>query len=263
MSAARTLHAQLHLFDRQVVRAEDGRMVCKVDDLETALDEQGRPYVTAILAGPLALGPRIGGVLGRLVVAVTELFRPEEDPAPQRIPMELVSGIGSAVEVGGDVGDAALEEWVREYVIAPIPGSGDTGGRRAARRAHAGQDNGRARMSELIGLPVIDSEGEQVGQVVDVQLTQDGPMLAQVQHAFRVAGLVVGPRHSGRLFGYERGPGGAAPGLVKSVIRRLHRGSRYVRWSQVERMAASEEVRLAVPRAELARLEELYERDPG
>ncbi|GAA3107437.1 hypothetical protein [Streptosporangium carneum] len=256
MTTARTLHAQLHLLDRQVVRAEDGRMICKVDDLELTTDEQGRPYVLAILAGPLALGPRIGGVVGRLVVGVTELFRPEEDPGPQRIPMITVSEIGSAVTVGGDVQEAALEHWVRVNVIAPLPGSGvetAAGERRPARR---GDLTGRLRMSDLIGRRVVDDSGALVGQVADVRLSQDGPMLGEVQHAFRVAGLIVVPRHTGQLFGYERGPAGQAPALVAAVVRRLHRNSRYVTWEQVDVIA--DDVRLAVPTAELAPLAGLH-----
>jgi sporulation protein YlmC with PRC-barrel domain len=261
----RTLHAQLHLLDRQVVRADDGRLVCKVDDLEMTLDEEARPYVTAILAGPLALGPRIGGVIGRLIVATTELFRPEENPAPPRIPMALVSDIGSAIKIGGDPEELALERWVRHNIIAPLPGSGDPGAVSETRRVHTGEATGRTRLSELIGRQVRDSSGESLGQVADVQLTQDGPLLEEVQHAFRVSGLIVVPRHTGQLFGYERGPGGQAPLLVKSLILRLHRGSRYVRWPQIESLPSSpaEPFRLSVPKTELAPLTDLYQPDPG
>ncbi|OPG14485.1 hypothetical protein [Microbispora sp. GKU 823] len=62
---ARVLHARLHLLDRQVVRESDDRLLCKVDDLEVQPGD--RPYVTAILSGPLALGPRLGGLPGWLM----------------------------------------------------------------------------------------------------------------------------------------------------------------------------------------------------
>ncbi|WP_431899894.1 hypothetical protein [Nonomuraea sp. bgisy101] len=163
MIAARTLHAQLHLLDRQVARADDGRLVCKVDDLELALDRNGCPYVTAILAGPLALGPRIGGVIGRLMVATTELFRPEEDPAPQRIAIREVAGIGSAITVGGDPQEAALERWARTRVIAPLSGSGAAGHAAALFPARTSR-SGLLRMSDVIGCRVIDSEGRPVGR---------------------------------------------------------------------------------------------------
>ncbi len=279
MTESRVLHAQLHLLDRQVVRADDGHLLCKVDDLELAADERDRPYVLSILAGPLALGPRVGGVLGRLMTSITGLFRSEEDPGPQRIPMVSVSEIGSAIKVGGDVREAALECWVRDNVIARLPGSGTRGaeagetgeagettgaGPRERRPARGGDLAGGSRMSGLIGLRVVDVSGAQVGQVADVQLSQDGPMLGEVQHAFRLAGLIVTPRHTGRLFGYERGPAGQAPALVNAVIRLLHRGSRYVRWEQVDTLdTLAEEVRLAVPAADLAPLADLYSPRPG
>ncbi|MEO3810630.1 hypothetical protein ABGB17_16645 [Sphaerisporangium sp. B11E5] len=257
---ARTLHAQLHLLDRQVVRARDGRLVCKVDDLETALGEQGRPYVTALLYGPLALGPRVGGVPGALMTAVTRLLRPEEDPAPRRIPMTLVSAIGSAVQVGGDLGHPALERWARDNIVARIPGSGPVTAGPAPRHERAGEVTpGRGRLSRLIGLTVTDATGDTAGQVADVRLSQDGPLLGEAGQAFQVAGFVVVPRHTGQLFGYERGPGGQAPLLVRTIIRRLHRGSRYVPWSAVGSLG-EDGLRLTVPSGELPPLTELYQR---
>ncbi|AQZ63702.1 hypothetical protein BKM31_21565 [[Actinomadura] parvosata subsp. kistnae] len=120
---ARVLHAQLHLLDRQVVHDHDGRLVCKVDDLELAFDDEGRPYVTAILMGPLALGPRVGGVLGRLMAGAARLFGAGGEQAPPRIPMANVSHISSAVHVGGELERPALERWVRRRLIEPIPGA--------------------------------------------------------------------------------------------------------------------------------------------
>jgi sporulation protein YlmC with PRC-barrel domain len=252
MTASRTLHAQLHLLDRQVIRADDGRMVGKVDDLELAFDDTGRPYVTAILTGPLALGPRIGGVIGRLMISTTELFRPEEDPAPQHIPMHLVSDIAGAITVGGDPQEAALEHWARVNLIAPLPGSGTEGDRHDRRPAKIGDRPDELRLGSLIGRRVVDASGAAVGQVADVRLTQDGPMLNEVQHAFGVAGFIVAPRHTGRLFGYERGAGDKGPALVRSIIRLLHQGSRHVTWEQVDTLAA--EIRLTVPASDLSPL---------
>jgi sporulation protein YlmC with PRC-barrel domain len=254
MTTSRTLHAQLHLLDRQVIHAGDGRMVCKVDDLELALDEAGRPYVTAILTGPLALGPRIGGVVGRLVTSTTELFRPEQDPGPQRIPMRLVSDIGGAVTVGGDPQEAALEHWARANLIAPLPGSGTRNGHPDRRPAKIADQPDEARLSDIIGRRVVDASGAVVGQVADVRLSQDGPMLSEVQHAFAVTGLIVAPRHTGRLFGYERCDKG--PALVRSVIRLLHQGTCYATWPQVDTFAP--EIRLTVPAADLTPLSETY-----
>lgn len=311
MTGARRIHAQLHLLDRQVVREGDGRPLCKVDDLELGHDSEGRPHLTAILYGPLALGPRIGGVPGRLMVAATSLLRPEQHPAPQRVPMVLVTEIGSAVTVAGRRAEPALERWTRENIIARIPGSGDgqgdgdeggaehddrhgddgrdrDGGRNGDghdgdsdgdqdgdgwggdRRSgdDQGGDDGQGgegrppRISELIGRPVVDSGGRRVGQVADVRFSQDGPLLQEVRNAFRLDGLIVVPRHSGRLFGYERGPGGRAPWLVGKVIRRLHRHSRFATWYQIATLDG-EAVRLSVPAEDLSPLTELYEPDPS
>ena len=253
---ARQLHANLHLLDRQVISADDGHPVCKIDDLELTFDEQGRPYVVSILTGPLALGPRLGGLVGRLMVAVTELFRPEEDPGPQRLPMRLVSDINSAVTVGGTPQEAALEHWARVDLIAPLPGSGAEPVAHDRRPARIGEVTGELRMSTLLGRRVLDADDRPVGQVADVRLRQDGPMLGDVQHAFRVDGLIVVPRHTGRLFGYERGPHGPGPALVRALIRGLHRDSRYVTWDQVDTLG--QDVRLSAGKDALLPLADLY-----
>jgi sporulation protein YlmC with PRC-barrel domain len=132
------------------------------------------------------------------------------------------------------------------------------------RLTHTDEVTGRTRLSRLIGLRVRDGSGEPIGQVADVRLSQDGPLLEEVQHAFRLSGLIVVPRHTGQLFGYERGPGGQAPLLVRSIIRRLHHGGCYVPWSQIELpMSSSDGIRLSVPRTELPPLTDLYQRDPA
>jgi hypothetical protein len=123
--AGRVLHAHLHLLDRQVVDPDD-RLVCKVDDLELTLDDEGRPYVTAILVGQRALGGRIGGRLGRWLTSIASRLLPGPDPGPHRIDFGVVTGIGSAVAVSRRVADlevAPLERWVDRYVISRIPGS--------------------------------------------------------------------------------------------------------------------------------------------
>jgi sporulation protein YlmC with PRC-barrel domain len=258
MTAARTLHAHLHLFDRQVVRARDGHLLCKVDDLELDEDADGRLYVTAILTGPLALGPRIGGVIGRLMTGTTQLFRMEEEPGPQRILMSGVSEIGSAVKVGGEVPEASLERWVRDHIIDPLPGSGTyQPAAREPRPIHLRNMPDRLQLSTLIGRKVVDVQGTMVGEVADVQLRQDGPLLEQAQQAFRLSGLIIIPRRTGQLFGYERGPGGKSPALVRMLIRRLHRGSRFAPWEQIDEL--SDPVRLSAPVGAMTPLTELFE----
>src|SRR5690349_17014989 len=53
-----SLDAVLHLLDRQVVDW-NGRMVCKVDDVEFTEYADGVLVVTGLLAGPAALLPRL------------------------------------------------------------------------------------------------------------------------------------------------------------------------------------------------------------
>jgi hypothetical protein len=129
--AGKVYDLALHLLDRQVLD-RDGKMVCKVDDLELELDETGRPYVTGILAGPGALGVRIGGRLGEWIVRAGERLSTRDDADyPARVDMGLVVDIGSAVRLAvprRDVRVAGLEDWVREHFIERIPGASDAGG---------------------------------------------------------------------------------------------------------------------------------------
>jgi sporulation protein YlmC with PRC-barrel domain len=123
LAAGRAIDLHLHLLDRQIVDP-NGRMVGKVDDVELEVDERGRPYVTAILLGPRALGPRLGGRLGRWVAAVGERLAGGREP--QRIDFSLVTDIGSAISISrprDQLDVTPLAGWVDEHVIARIPGS--------------------------------------------------------------------------------------------------------------------------------------------
>jgi sporulation protein YlmC with PRC-barrel domain len=122
----RTLDLCLHLLDRQVVD-QDGGLVCKVDDVEFQVPEDGSPpYVTELLTGPAALGPRLGGLLGRWCVSAYQLLGQRHDTEPDRIPYELVTDIGSAVKVARtrvELGIHPGEDRAREYVVERIPGA--------------------------------------------------------------------------------------------------------------------------------------------
>jgi len=120
-----TFDLRLRLLDRQVVDP-DGGMICKVDDVELEPADDGGFVVTALLSGPLALGPRLPGRLGRWTVALARRWAEEPHPAPRRIPFERVTELGSAVVVDrsrDDLRIARLEDWVRIHVIERIPGS--------------------------------------------------------------------------------------------------------------------------------------------
>jgi sporulation protein YlmC with PRC-barrel domain len=113
------------LLDRQVLD-RDGLDVGKVDDVEFGTGDDGTPYLTALLVGPQALGPRIGGRLGRLVTSTARRLR-MEPAGPLRIPYDLVSSVGPAISltVSRDLlVEPVLERWLRDQLIARIPGSG-------------------------------------------------------------------------------------------------------------------------------------------
>ena len=125
--AGRVLEAGLHLLDRQLVDS-DGRLAGKVDDLELELPEGGGPpLVTAILAGPGALGRRIGGRLGALVEAAADRLR-DGERRPARVSFAVVKRIGSAVELSvprAELETNRLEAWTRDHLIGHLPGAGD------------------------------------------------------------------------------------------------------------------------------------------
>lgn len=124
-SYRRLLDADLHLLDRQVID-RDGALVCKVDDLEFLPNAAGRPVVSAILAGPAALGPRVGGAVGRWMVSVQARLRPAEQDGPARIAISLVEDIETDIEISAaapELRTHQTEAWVDRHVIAKLPGS--------------------------------------------------------------------------------------------------------------------------------------------
>jgi hypothetical protein len=120
-----TLDAGFALLDRQVLDAHE-EPVAKVDDLEIAYDNLGRPYVIAMLCGPGASGPRLRDRFGRWVVALWQRVHPAVDPDPARIPMHVVARIDSAVHLSVEA-DAtavrALHDWALDHIISRIPGA--------------------------------------------------------------------------------------------------------------------------------------------
>ena len=124
-TAGRTLDVGLQLLDRQVIDA-DGQLLCKIDDLELELDENGRPYITAILVGPRALGPRLGGRLGHWVAAIARRLADGQDPQPPRIDFAHVTAIGNAIRLSrrrDELHVTSWETWVDTHIISRIPGS--------------------------------------------------------------------------------------------------------------------------------------------
>jgi sporulation protein YlmC with PRC-barrel domain len=125
MGDPRALDLHLHLLDRQVIDT-DGHLICKVDDLELEIDADGRPFVSAILVGPRALGARIGGRLGHWTVAIARRLADNKDEQPPRIDFAKVTDIGSAITIedhGEDLNVTPLETWVDSHIISRLPGS--------------------------------------------------------------------------------------------------------------------------------------------
>ena len=118
--------ANQHLFDRLILD-DDDEPVGMVDDLELT-DVDGELRWTAILCGPMALGPRIGGRLGSWWLSVGRRLRPGDDPAPARIPVSAITefdrgAVHLRVPARG-TGNLAFRAWVDEKIIRRIPGSG-------------------------------------------------------------------------------------------------------------------------------------------
>ncbi|RIV37720.1 hypothetical protein [Micromonospora radicis] len=118
------------LLDRQLVDV-DGRLVGKVDDVEFALDADGVPYLRTLLTGPGALGLRVGGRIGRMLVLTAERFVTDRPMVPLRIPYGLVDRVDSAVWLrirAEQLPTSPVEEWLRRHLIGRIPGAGRAGG---------------------------------------------------------------------------------------------------------------------------------------
>lgn len=118
----------LHLLDRQVLDTE-GRAVGNVDDVELLVPDDGSPpYVVALLTGPQALGPRLGGLLGSWVVFWSHALARGSDDRAGRIGAELITDIGSHIKVArsrAELGVHENEDRAREYLIGRIPGARD------------------------------------------------------------------------------------------------------------------------------------------
>jgi len=122
----RRVLAALHLLDRQILDS-DSMLAGKVDDLEFERPSDGDPYVTTILSGLGALGPRVGGRLGRWFSAVHRRLHPDPEPGPARISFGVVKRVNNHVELTlhrEELENTAFEIWARDHVIAHIPGAG-------------------------------------------------------------------------------------------------------------------------------------------
>ncbi len=84
-------------------------------------------------------------------------------------------------------------------------------------------------LSDLLGVQVVTTNGDELGRVHDVVLVQDGPAGAHGQAGLRLHALAVGSRSLGSQLGYAQGTV-RGPWLLH---RLLHRPPRLVSWSAI------------------------------
>jgi hypothetical protein len=152
--------------------------------------------------------PRFGGRLGdRLRESWRRLGLQEGNRlVPWRIPLALVAELGSGVELL-----AAREGLLQRQSDAP-PAPGEV----------------RRRLNDILYLDVRGADGRDLGQVLDVRLERrrSEPLQLVVQ------GLVVGRGRPGGFLGYDRDDE-QGPWLLNRLVRRMHRHSGYLPWSDV------------------------------
>jgi len=117
------------LLDRLLI-GQDGEDVGMVDNLEFSdeFSDTAEPELTALLCGPLAFGPRLGGRIGTWWTSIGRRLRPDADPAPNRIPVQLIRridhrGIELAVPAA-ELPNRRGFDWTLSRVIDKIPGNG-------------------------------------------------------------------------------------------------------------------------------------------
>ncbi|MDQ2638409.1 MAG: PRC-barrel domain-containing protein [Actinomycetota bacterium] len=91
------------------------------------------------------------------------------------------------------------------------------------------------RLSELLGLRVIDAGSHPVGTVVDVRLTVAGDP-SDDPPTPRVLGLIISPHSKGSFLGYER-IDIDGPKVIAALLRWGHRGTFLAGWEDVARVS--------------------------
>ena len=90
------------------------------------------------------------------------------------------------------------------------------------------------RLSELLGVRVVDAQGNDIGGVADVRLVQDGPLQPSMQTALRVDGLIVVENKVTQLFGYERHVG---PALLRRIVHSRLGKVWYLPWQDIDQIS--------------------------
>src|ERR1044071_9402965 len=109
------------LLDRQLIDSR-GMPAGRVDDLELSDPGPGQPPVlTALLCGPTAYGPRIGGRLGTWWLAIGRRPRPSTAPPPTRTPLDRVDHVAGRelplLSAREELDSSRSRRWVEDKVI--------------------------------------------------------------------------------------------------------------------------------------------------
>ena len=122
-----SLWVVLDLLDRQIIDDEQ-QPVGKVDDVDFAADGLGPPRLSTLLSGAQALGERIGGLVGRTMAGAARRMLTEPRDGARAVPWSDVAELGYVIRLRAGVAELnlepALEVWLRDNVIGPLPGSG-------------------------------------------------------------------------------------------------------------------------------------------
>jgi hypothetical protein len=121
-NARHTIDVGLDLLDRQL-QDKDGLMAGKIDDLEfTVSGSADPPVLTAILAGPGALAPRLGRVATWIAARRLRLARRKD---PSRIAFGVVVSIGPDVRLAvsrEELDSITSSRWATA-IVERIPGA--------------------------------------------------------------------------------------------------------------------------------------------
>lgn len=86
-------------------------------------------------------------------------------------------------------------------------------------------------LGDLLGLPVLDSDGGRLGKAADIRFVLDGAP-HQLMSDARMLGIVVSPHSAASFLGYER-TNLTQPWPLAHLLRWRHRGSFLVLWEDI------------------------------
>jgi hypothetical protein len=114
------------------------------------------------------------------------------------------------------------------------------------------------RTSDLIGVKVYDSAGQDLGKVHDIRAERDGASGSEAPYA--VTHLLVAAGSVGTRLGYGYGHM-HGPWPISAIAERAMARSYAVEWGQVESVDPKRELRLSVARADLLTMADLVGED--